>query len=256
METLNLSGTRGYGTGGTVHLIVNNQIGFTTSDPRDSRSTIYCTDVAKMVEAPIFHVNGDDPEAVLFATRLAMDFRKAFHRDVVIDIVCFHKLGHNEQDEPAVTQPLMYKKIGQHPGTRKLYADKLVTQKVVGEADPEAMIKKYRYTLDAGQQSVSPVLSNFKSKFAVDWAPFLGSKWTDAADTNVPLAELQRLSDRIPAIPEGFTLHPTVARVVEARKQMAAGKVAVDWGMAETLAYASLLSNCYDVRLPGQESAR
>src|SRR5918999_588194 len=142
METLNLSGTRGYGTGGTVHLIVNNQIGFTTSDPRDARSTIYCTDVAKMVEAPI------------------------------IDVVCFRKLGHNEQDEPAVTQPLMYKKIAQHPGTRKLYADKLVTQGVVEEADPEAMIKAYRATLDAGQQTVSPVLSNFKSKFAVDWAPF------------------------------------------------------------------------------------
>ncbi|HZO04421.1 MAG TPA: 2-oxoglutarate dehydrogenase E1 component [Burkholderiales bacterium] len=256
METLNLSGTRGYGTGGTVHLIVNNQIGFTTSDPRDARSTIYCTDVAKMVEAPIFHVNGDDPEAVLFVTRLAMDFRQAFHKDVVIDIVCFRKLGHNEQDEPAVTQPLMYKKIAQHPGTRKLYAERLITQKVIGEGEPEAMIKKYRDTLDAGQQSVSPVLSNFKSKFAVDWAPFLGSKWTDAADTNVPLEELRRLADRATAIPEGFTLHPTVARVIEARKQMAAGKLPVDWGMAETLAYASLLSNGYDVRLSGQDSAR
>src|SRR5687767_12289146 len=166
METLNLSGTRGYGTGGTVHLIVNNQIGFTTSDPRDSRSTIYCTDVAKMVEAPIFHVNGDDPEAVLFVTQLALDFRKTFHRDVVIDIVCFRKLGHNEQDEPFVTQPLMYKKIAQHPGTRKLYADRLVTQKVIEEAEPGNLIKTYRDTLDTGKQSVSPVLSNFKSKFA------------------------------------------------------------------------------------------
>src|SRR5687767_13287254 len=256
METLNLSGTRGYGTGGTVHLIVNNQIGFTTSDPRDARSTIYCTDVAKMVEAPIFHVNGDDPEAVLFVTRLALDFRKSFHKDVVVDIVCFRKLGHNEQDEPAVTQPLMYKKIAQHPGTRKLYADKLIAQKVIGEAEPEALIKRYRDTLDVGQQSVSPVLSNFKSKFAVDWAPFLGSKWTDAADTHVPLDELRRLSERVTAVPEGFKLHPTVGRVIEARKQMAAGKLPVDWGMAETLAYASLLSNGYDVRLSGQDSGR
>jgi len=256
METLNLSGTRGYGTGGTVHLIVNNQIGFTTSDPRDARSTIYCTDVAKMVEAPIFHVNGDDPEAVLFATRLALDFRQAFHKDVVVDIVCFRKLGHNEQDEPAVTQPLMYKKITQHPGTRKLYADKLIAQKVISEGEPEELIKKYRDTLDAGQTSVSPVLSNFKSKFAVDWAPFLGSKWTDAADTNVPLAELQRLAERVTSVPEGFTVHPTVGRVIEARKQMAAGKAQVDWGMAETLAYASLLSNGYDVRLSGQDSGR
>src|SRR6202008_234405 len=161
----NLPGTRGYGTGGTVHIIVNNQIGLTTSDPRDTRSTIYCTDVAKMVEAPIFHVNSDDPEAVLFVTELALDFRQKFHKDVVIDIVCFRKLGHNEQDEPSVTQPLMYKKINQHPGTRKLYADKLVTQGVVAGDAPEAMIKGYRDMLDAGQQSVSPVLSNFKSKF-------------------------------------------------------------------------------------------
>jgi 2-oxoglutarate dehydrogenase E1 component len=256
METLNLSGTRGYGTGGTVHLIVNNQIGFTTSDPRDARSTIYCTDVAKMVEAPIFHVNGDDPEAVLFVTQLALEFRQKFHKDVVIDIVCFRKLGHNEQDEPFVTQPLMYKKIAQHPGTRKLYADKLVAQNVIAQDEPEALIKHYRDTLDAGQQTVSPVLSNFKSKFAVDWAPFLNAKWTDAADTNVPLDELKRLAEKVTSVPEGFKVHPTVARVIEARKQMAEGKQAVDWGMAETLAYASLLSNGYDVRLSGQDMGR
>src|SRR5260221_8017802 len=256
METLNLSGTRGYGTGGTVHLIVNNQIGFTTSDPRDSRSTIYCTDVAKMVEAPIFHVNGDDPEAVLFVTQLALDFRQTFHRDVVIDIVCFRKLGHNEQDEPAVTQPLMYKKIVNHPGTRRLYADKLVAQNVVAADEPEQMIKRYRETLDSGKQTVSPVLSNFKSKFAVDWAPFLSSKWTDAADTHVPLAELQRLAEPLTSVPAGFKVHPTVGRGIEARKQMAAGKAPVDWGMAETLAYATLLSNGYDVRLSGQDMAR
>ena len=256
METLNLSGTRGYGTGGTVHLIVNNQIGFTTSDPRDARSTIYCTDVAKMVEAPIFHVNGDDPESVLFVTQLALDYRKQFHRDVVIDIVCFRKLGHNEQDEPFITQPLMYKKIAQHPGTRKLYADKLVTQGVLAAGEPEAMIKAYRAALDAGQHTANPVISNFKSKFAVDWAPFLNTKWTDAADTQVPVAELQRLAERVTSIPDGFKVHPTVARVIENRRQMAEGKVPVDWGMAETLAYASLLSNGYDVRLSGQDCGR
>ena len=256
METLNLSGTRGYGTGGTVHLIVNNQIGFTTSDPRDARSTIYCTDVAKMVEAPIFHVNGDDPEAVLFVTQLALDFRQQFHKDVVVDIVCFRKLGHNEQDEPFVTQPLMYKKITQHPGTRKLYADRLVTQKVIAAEYPEEIIKRFRAALDAGQHTLNPVISNFKSKFAVDWAPFLGAKWTDSADTQVPLAELQRLGERLTTVPEGFKLHPTVARVLDNRRHMTQGKTWVDWGMAETLAYGTLLSNGYDVRLSGQDVGR
>jgi 2-oxoglutarate dehydrogenase E1 component len=256
METLNLSGTRGYGTGGTVHIVVNNQIGFTTSDPRDTRSTIYCTDVAKMVEAPIFHVNGDDPEAVLFVTQLALDFRQQFKKDVVIDLVCFRKLGHNEQDEPFVTQPLMYKKITQHPGTRKLYADRLSAQGVIQAGDAEEMIKNYRSDLDAGRLSANPVISNFKSKFAVDWAPFLNTKWTDAADTHVPLAELRRLAERVTSVPEDFKLHPSVERVIQARKQMAEGKLPVDWGMAETLAYASLLSNGYDVRLSGQDSGR
>jgi len=256
METLNLSGTRGYGTGGTVHIVVNNQIGFTTSDPRDTRSTIYCTDVAKMVEAPIFHVNGDDADAVLFVTQLALDFRQQFKKDVVIDLVCFRKLGHNEQDEPFVTQPLMYKKISQHPGTRKLYADRLAAQGVIQAGEAEEMIKQYRADLDAGRLSANPVISNFKSKFAVDWAPFLNTKWTDAADTHVPLAELQRLAERVTSVPEDFKLHPSVERVVQARKQMAEGKLPVDWGMAETLAYASLLSNGYDVRLSGQDSGR
>jgi len=256
METLNLSGTRGYGTGGTIHLIVNNQIGFTTSDPRDARSTIYCTDVAKMVEAPIFHVNGDDPEAVLYVTQLALEYRQKFHKDVVVDIVCFRKLGHNEQDEPFITQPLMYKKITQHPGTRKLYADRLATQGVIGPDDAEATIKRFRADLDAGKHSINPVISNFKSKFAVDWAPYVNTKWTDAADTHVPLAELQRLAEKVTAVPEGFKLHPTVARVIEARRQMAEGKQPVDWGMAETLAYATLVSNGYDVRLSGQDAGR
>ncbi len=256
METLSMANTRGYGTGGTVHLIVNNQIGFTTSDPRDARSTTYCTDVAKMVEAPIFHVNGDDPEAVLYVTQLALDFRQTFHKDVVVDIVCFRKLGHNEQDEPFVTQPLMYKKIAQHQGTRRLYAEKLVAQGVLGPDEPEEMIKQFRAALDTGQHTTNPVISNFRSKFAVDWAPYLNTKWTDAADTHVPLAELQRLAERVTSVPEDFHLHPTVARVIEARRQMAEGKLPVDWGMGETLAYATLLSNGYDVRLSGQDAGR
>ncbi|MFN9192828.1 MAG: thiamine pyrophosphate-dependent enzyme, partial [Pseudomonadota bacterium] len=210
METLALAQTRGYFTGGTVHLVVNNQIGFTTSDPRDSRSTLYCSDVVKMIEAPVLHVNGDDPEAVVLCTRLAMDYRQHFNKDVVVDIICFRKLGHNEQDTPSLTQPLMYKKIAQHPGTRKLYGDRLVAQGVLPADGPDQMVKEFRAAMDAGKHTVDPVLTNFKSKYAVDWAPFLGKKWTDAADTALPLAEVKRLAENITTIPGNFKLHPLV----------------------------------------------
>ena len=256
METLNLAQTRGYGTNGTVHIVINNQIGFTTSDPRDSRSTLYCTDVVKMIEAPVLHVNGDDPEAVVFCAQIAVDFRAAFKRDIVIDIICFRKLGHNEQDTPALTQPLMYKKIGQHPGTRKVYADRLVAQGVITEAQAEGFVKSYRQAMDEGRHTVDPVLSNFKSKYAVDWMPFLNRKWTDAADTAVPLAELKRLGERLTTIPSDFKLHPLVEKVIADRANMLTGKTPLDWGMGESLAYASLLASGYAVRLTGQDSGR
>ncbi|MEY3273137.1 MAG: 2-oxoglutarate dehydrogenase component, partial [Pseudomonadota bacterium] len=259
METLALAQTRGYYTGGTVHLVVNNQIGFTTSDPRDSRSTLYCSDVVKMIEAPVLHVNGDDPEAVVWCTRLAMDYRQKFNKDVVVDIVCFRKLGHNEQDTPSLTQPLMYKKIGQHPGTRKLYGDKLVTQGVLqaeGPNSPDGMVKAYRAAMDEGRHTVDPVLTNFKSKYAVDWAPFLGKKWTDAADTALPLAEIKRLAEKITTIPGKFKLHPLVEKVIADRAAMGRGEINVDWGMGETLAYASLVASGYAVRLSGEDCGR
>lgn len=256
METLNLAQTRGYGTGGTVHLVINNQIGFTTSDPRDSRSTIYCSDVVKMIEAPVFHVNGDDPEAVVFATRLAMDFRAQFRKDVVVDIVCFRKLGHNEQDTPALTQPLMYKKIAQHPGTRKLYADKLEAQEVLAPGEGDAMVKGFRAAMDAGRHTSDPVISNFKSKFAVDWMPFLNRKWTDSADTAVPMAELRRISGKITRIPTTTKLHPLVEKVIADRRAMGAGDLPLDWGMGEHMAFATLLASGYAVRLSGQDSGR
>ena len=214
METLNLAQTRGYGTGGTVHIVINNQIGFTTSDPRDTRSTLYCSDVVKMIEAPVLHVNGDDPEAVVLATQIALDYRLEFKKDVVVDIICYRKLGHNEQDTPALTQPLMYKKIAQHPGTRKLYADKLIAQGVLPADGGDAMVMAFRDAMDAGRLTVDPVLSNFKNKFSVDWMPFLNRKWTDAADTAVPLAELKRISERITVIPEGFKAHSLVEKVL------------------------------------------
>ncbi|MDB5823321.1 MAG: sucA [Herminiimonas sp.] len=256
METLNLAQTRGYFTGGTVHIVINNQIGFTTSDPRDSRSTLYCSDVVKMIEAPVLHVNGDDPEAVVFATQVALDFRMEFKRDVVVDIVCFRKLGHNEQDTPALTQPLMYKKIAQHPGTRKLYADKLVAQNAIPADGGDVMVKEFRDAMDAGRHTIDPVISNFKGKYAVDWSPFLNRKWTDAADTAVPLAELKRLSSRITTVPEGFKLHPLVEKVLADRASMGRGELNLDWGMGEHLAYASLVSSGYAIRLTGQDAGR
>ncbi|CAG2151675.1 MULTISPECIES: 2-oxoglutarate dehydrogenase E1 component [Ralstonia] len=256
METLNLAQTRGYGTGGTIHIVINNQIGFTTSDPRDSRSTLYCTDVVKMIEAPVLHVNGDDPEAVVLAMQLAIDFRTEFKKDVAVDIICYRKLGHNEQDTPAMTQPLMYKKIGQHPGTRKLYADKLVTQNTLKPEEPDALVQEYRAAMDAGKHTVDPVLSNFKNKFAVDWMPFLNRKWTDAADTAVPMAELKRLAERITTIPEQFKLHPLVENVVNNRAKMGKGELPLDWGMGEHLAFASLVASGYPVRITGQDAGR
>ncbi len=256
METLNLAQTRGYGTHGTVHLVVNNQIGFTTSDPRDTRSTLYCTDVVKMIEAPVLHVNGDDPDAVVYAMQIALDFRREFRKDVVVDIVCFRKLGHNEQDTPSVTQPLMYKKIAAHPGTRKLYADKLVAQGVVSAEFADELVRRFRAAMDEGRHTVDPVLSNFKSKYAVDWVPFLGRKWTDVADTSVPKTEIKRLAERITTVPSNFKLHPLVDKVIADRRAMAAGDLRLDWGMGEHLGFASLLASGYGVRLSGQDSGR
>ncbi len=256
METLNLSQTRGYGTGGTVHIVLNNQIGFTTSDPRDTRSTLYCTDVMKMVEAPIFHVNADDPETCIFAIELALDFRMKFKKDVVVDLVCFRKLGHNEQDEPMVTQPMMYKIINQHPGTRKLYADKLLAQGVIGPEDADAMVAAYRQALDGGYHTNKTILSNYKPPFAVDWAPYKNTRWNENDDTRISLADLQSLAEKLTTIPPEFKLQSRVEKIISDRRLMGQGKMPLDWGMAENLAYASLLKDGYSVRISGQDAAR
>ncbi len=256
METLNLSQTRGYGTGGTVHLVVNNQIGFTTSDPRDTRSTLYCTDVAKMVDAPVFHVNGDDPEAVRLVTLAALDFRMEFGKDVVIDLVCFRRLGHNEMDEPLVTQPLMYKKIAQHPGTRKLYAERLLREGVLAPADADRLVAEYRVLVEGGGSLVKTMPTDYKRSYAADWKPYVGTPWTQPADTGVPADTIKYLAERLTTIPENFKLHPTVEKIMAARREMGQGRLALDWGMAENLAYAALLHDGYGVRLSGQDSGR
>jgi 2-oxoglutarate dehydrogenase E1 component len=255
-ECLNMAQTRGYYTGGTIHLVINNQIGFTTSDPRDVRGTLYCTDVAKMVEAPIFHVNGDDPEACLLATELALDYRQKFHKDVFIDLVCFRRLGHNEADEPMITQPLMYKKINQHPGTRKLYADRLVAAGVVTNDDADAMITTYRAAMDKGLHTNTTVLSNYKPPFIVDWSPYKNRHWTDPADTSVPLPRLKELGARATTVPADFKLHPRVEKIMADRRAMAEGRQPIDWGMGEILAYASLVDQGFGVRMSGEDVGR
>jgi 2-oxoglutarate dehydrogenase E1 component len=254
-ETFALAQTRGYSTGGTVHIIINNQIGFTTSDPRDMRSSVFCTDIVKMVEAPVLHVNGDDPEAVVMATQLALEYRMTFRKDVVLDVVCFRKLGHNEQDTPALTQPLMYKKIAAHPGTRKLFADKLTAQGL-GDTLGDDMAKAYRAALDAGKNTTEPVLTNFKTQFTVDWSPFMGKKWTDAGDTSIPPSDWKRLAEKISTIPESVTPHQLVKKVYDDRAAMGRGEIPVDWGMGEHMAFASLVASGYPVRLSGEDCGR
>ena len=255
-ECLNMSQTRGFYTGGTIHIVINNQIGFTTSDPRDTRGTIYATDVAKMVEAPIFHVNGDDPEVCLLAVELAFDYRQRFHKDVFIDLVCFRRMGHNEADEPMVTQPLMYKSIAQHPGTRKLYADQLVAEGIVTSEEADQMIAAYRTAMDKGLHTNKTILSNYKPPFTVDWTPYKGHHWTEPCDTRFPLARLTDIGVRLATVPSDFKVHPRVEKVLADRKAMAQGKLPLDWGMGETLAYATLLDQNIGVRVSGQDVGR
>ncbi len=255
-EVLNFAETRGFGTGGTVHIIINNQIGFTTSDPRDSRSTLYCSDVVKMLEVPIFHVNGDDPEAICFATAIALDYRMKFQKDVVIDLVCYRRLGHNEQDEPMVTQPLMYRRIHAHPTPRKVYADRLIAEGVVSEAEAEKMVDGFRDALDHGYHTNKTILSNYKPPFETDWSPYKGTKWNENDDTRLPLEKLQALARKLCEVPANFKLHPRVQKIMDDRLLMAEGKLPLDWGMAETLAYATLLTEGFSIRLSGQDSGR
>ncbi len=255
-EVLNMAQTRGYYTGGTIHIVVNNQIGFTTSDPRDTRGTTYCTDIAKMVDAPILHVNADDPETCLFAIELAMDYRQKFHQDVFIDLVCFRRYGHNEADEPMVTQPLMYKKIAQHPGTRRKYAEVLAAAGVVTLEDSDAMVATYRAAMDKGQHTNKTVLANYKPPFTVDWKPYLGRHWNDKVDTGVAPQRLAELATLMTTLPDNFKLHSRVDKVIADRKAMGEGRQPLDWGMAETLAYASLLDEGHGVRISGEDVGR
>ena len=255
MELFNMSQARGFKIGGSMHIVINNQVGFTTSNPQDARSTMYCTDLAKMVNAPVFHVNGDDPEAVIAVTRLAYDFRKQFRRDVVIDLVCYRRHGHNEADEPAATQPVMYKVIRQLPTTRDLYQQKLVKEGVLAEGDAQKQFEAYRERLEAGAPMTELDLSPTRDGH-VDWARFIGGKLSTPIDTTVAKAKLQELCSKILTLPADITLQARVAKIYDDRRKMASGEQPADWGFAENLAYATLIDAGSDMRLVGQDSGR
>jgi 2-oxoglutarate dehydrogenase E1 component len=257
METMNMSQARGYATGGTVHIVINNQVGFTTSNPLDARSTLYCTDVFKMVQAPIFHVNGDDPEAVVFVSQLALDYRNEFERDVVIDMVCYRRHGHNEADEPAVTQPQMYQRIRELPTLRQLHGERLTREGVLREGEVDAVAESYRDKLESGAIAARDVIENGKgNKHTVDWSRFHGIDWRHPVDTSLPQSVIKELTERLTQLPEGLELHPRVAKIIDDRRKMGAGALAMDWGFAETLAYAALLRENYAIRISGQDCGR
>ncbi len=256
METFQMSQTRGFGTGGTLHIVINNQIGFTTSHPEDTRSTEYCTDIAKMVQAPIFHVNGDDADAVLHVTQVAVDYRQQFHKDVVIDLVCYRRRGHNEADEPSGTQPMMYAKIKKHRTARELYASRLIEDGVINEDTAKEMVEKYRNDLQAGNHVADALVKKPNTELFVDWGPYIGHEWTGDADTSIDMKRMQNLAARMCEIPDGIQVQRQVAKIYEDRRKMQAGGMALNWGFAEILAYATLLDQGHPIRLTGQDVER
>lgn len=256
METFQMSQIRAYKTGGTIRVVINNQVGFTTNKQEDTRSTEYATDVAKMIEAPILHVNGDDPEAVVLATQIALDYRMQFKRDIVIDLVCYRRRGHNESDEPSGTQPLMYQIISKHPTTRELYAKQLIEEGSFTEAQVQQLVDEYRTALDNGQHVAKSLVLEPKEELFVDWTPYLGHAWTARHDTSFDLKTLQEITHGMQEAPEGFVVQRQVAKVLEDRRKMAAGGLPINWGFAETAAYATLLHEGHPVRITGQDVGR
>lgn len=256
METFQMSQTRGFYTGGTIHIVINNQIGYTVSEQDDARSTHYCTDVAKIVQAPIFHVNGDDPEAVVFVAQVALDYRMFFKKDVIIDIVCYRRRGHNEGDEPSITQPIMYRNIRKHPTTLALYAEKLIAEGALAADDYEPRLAAYRGHLDEGSAVAWNCVREPDRSLYVDWSPYLGHDWNTPSDTRFDLREFQAVATRLDALPEGFVPHRQVVKILEDRRKMAAGAMAINWGFGEIMAYATLLAQGYNIRLTGQDVGR
>lgn len=257
METFALSQTSGFGTQGNIHIVINNQVGFTTN-PKDARSTYYCTDIAKMIQAPIFHVNGDDPEAVIFITKLAVDYRKIFKKDIVIDLVCYRRHGHNEADEPSATQPVMYQKIRQLPTVRKLYADYLIQTGKINLEEADKFLADYRDALDKTENPLPILVGGLHKKhpYMADWTPYIGHGLEEKSETGVELNTLKKLGAQINTLPDGMTLQPQVAKIIADNRKMAQGEIPINWGFAENLAYATLLNQNFDIRISGQDCER
>jgi 2-oxoglutarate dehydrogenase E1 component len=253
-ETFNMSQTRGFQVGGTVRIVINNQVGFTTSKTEDTRSTQYCTDIAKMVQAPIFHVNADDPEAVMFVTKLALDYRNQFKRDVVIDLVCYRRHGHNEADEPNATQPLMYQKIKVHPVPRKIYADQLIAEGTIEAHEVEKLVSDYRAALDHG----ACVVEEWRpmTEHSVDWTPYLGHDWDVEYDSSISVEKIKELGEKLCTFPSEHKLQSRVEKLYKDRVSMVNGEKALDWGMAENLGYAAIVDGGSHIRMTGQDSGR
>lgn len=256
METFTMSQARWFTVGGSIHIVINNQVGFTTSNPKDARSSTYCTDVAKMVEPPILHVNANDPEAAFFAAMFAIDYRNTFKRDVVIDLVCYRRHGHNEADEPSATQPVMYKVIKAMPVPYAIYAKKLVSEGVINEQDEKKIVDAYRQSLDEGNRVVSVSDGQTSYEYTVNWEPYVGKLWTDTTPTAVPLAKIKEIAKKLEVLPEGFVVQPQVKKGLDAQKKMTEGEIPINWGYAETMAYATLLDQGYPIRLCGQDAGR
>jgi 2-oxoglutarate dehydrogenase E1 component len=256
MENFNMCKTRGYKTGGTIHIIVNNQIGFTTSNPRDVRSTLYCTEVARMVQAPIFHVNGDDPEACVYIAELAVKFRETFNQDVVIDMICYRRYGHNEADEPAVTQPLMYDAIRNHPRIVDLHSQRLIDEGFTTREVIDEMIADYRKALEQGGGVALNVISGLEPLAAKDWVGLDKGDINVTENTQLSSSQILRLGQSLLTLPEGFQVHHRVKKILDNRQRMLDGEIQCDWGFAETMAYAGLLDEGYPIRLSGQDSER
>ena len=257
METLNMSQSGGYRTQGTIHIIINNQIGFTTSKQDDARSTDYCTDVVKMINAPVFHVNAEDPEMVSFITRLALDYRMRYKKDVVIDLMCYRRHGHNEADEPAVTQPLMYEAIRKMPTTRSNYANSLMREGVINQAEVDSMMSDYRQKLKDGQNVAYNIIKpKNKRAWEMLWEDYFDSSWEAPYESSITHKHIKKLNKKLQKIPTGFEVHPRVKKMLSDRQKMANDKINADWGFAETLAYASLTEQGTSIRLSGQDSGR